>query len=54
MLLVSGHARLTIEHQAERLLTAGDWVHIKAHVLHRVSFPDLSWPAVWLAVFVRT
>ena len=54
VLLVSGHARLTIEHQAERLLTAGDWVHIKAHVRHRVKWTDPSCPAVWLAVFVRT
>lgn len=52
VLLVSGYARLQVEQHSELRLGAGDWVHIPAHVRHRVEWTDPSCPAVWLAILV--
>jgi cupin 2 domain-containing protein len=51
VLLVAGAAQLLIEGQPLRHLTKGDWVHLPAHVKHRVEWTDPHTPTVWLAVF---
>lgn len=51
VLLVSGAAQLLIEGQPLRHLTAGDWVHLPAHVKHRVEWTEAQTPTIWLAVF---
>jgi cupin 2 domain-containing protein len=51
VLVVTGAARLLIEGQTEPLcLTPGDYVHIPAHVRHRVEWTDPARPTVWLAL----
>jgi cupin 2 domain-containing protein len=51
--LLEGAARLEIDDQGERSLQPGDWVDIKAHVRHRVSWTSPDQATVWLAVFYR-
>jgi cupin 2 domain-containing protein len=54
MLVVSGHARLAIEGEAEaRALGPGDSVFLPAHCRHRVTWTDPGQPTVWLAIFVE-
>jgi len=51
VMVLSGGAGLQFEGEAEpRVLTAGDHVHIPAHVRHRVAWTDKTVPTVWLAV----
>lgn len=51
VVLLSGSAGLRFGDAAEaRTLKPGDWVHIPAHVRHRVEWTDPSAPTVWLAV----
>jgi cupin 2 domain-containing protein len=51
VLLVAGKARIEIEHQPERTLLPGHWIHLPAHLRHRVTFTDPDRDTVWLAVF---
>jgi len=51
VLVVQGHARLELEGQGEITLLAGDWLHIQAHVKHRVTFTAPDVDTIWLAVF---
>lgn len=53
VLLVSGAARLEIEHRGEVGLAPGAWVLLAAHERHRVSWTHPDVPTVWLAVFYR-
>lgn len=49
--LISGSASLQIEGEdAPRILHAGNYVEIPAHVRHRVEWTDADQPTVWLAV----
>ncbi len=51
--VISGAASLFIEYEAApRLLRAGDWIEIPAHVRHRVEWTDPTQPTVWLAVHI--
>ena len=51
VVLLSGAAGLRFESEAEvRKLKSGDWLHIPAHVRHRVEWTDAAQPSVWLAV----
>jgi cupin 2 domain-containing protein len=51
VLVLAGSARLLFEGETEtRLLEAGSYVHIAAHVRHRVAWTDPSTPTVWLAI----
>jgi len=51
VVLLSGSAGLRFESEAEvRKLKPGDWLHIRAHVRHRVEWTDAAQPSVWLAV----
>ncbi|MDH5670755.1 MAG: GFA family protein [Myxococcales bacterium] len=51
VLLVRGAARLELEGGDELALGPGDWVHIPAHVRHRVAWTDTEQDTLWLAVF---
>ena len=49
--LIAGSAGLLIEGEgAARVLGAGDFVEIPAHVRHRVEWTDARKPTIWLAV----
>jgi cupin 2 domain-containing protein len=51
VVLLSGAAGLYFESAAEvRDLKPGDWLHIPAHMKHRVEWTDATQPSVWLAV----
>ena len=51
VLLLAGSAGLIFEGETEPLLLEpGSYVHIAAHVRHRVAWTDLSVPTIWLAI----
>jgi cupin 2 domain-containing protein len=51
VLLLAGSAGLIFEGEAEpRRLDPGSYVHIPAHVRHRVAWTDGSVPTIWLAI----
>ena len=51
--VISGSAGVLIEGEsAPRLLRAGDWLELPAHVRHRVEWKDADTPTVWLAVHI--
>jgi cupin 2 domain-containing protein len=54
VLLLAGSAGLVFEGETEPLvLEPGSYVHIGAHVRHRVAWTDQSAPTVWLAIHYR-
>lgn len=54
VVLLSGAAGLRFESEVEaRDLKPGDWLHIPAHVRHRVEWTDAAQPSVWLAVHFK-
>lgn len=51
VVLLTGSAGLRFDGESEaRKLKPGDWLHIPAHVRHRVEWTDAVQPSVWLAV----
>jgi cupin 2 domain-containing protein len=51
VLVLAGSASLIFEGESEPvLLEPGSYVHIAAHVRHRVAWTDRSKPTVWLAI----
>ncbi|MFO1115341.1 MAG: cupin domain-containing protein [Beijerinckiaceae bacterium] len=51
--VMSGAAAILIDGEAKpRVLRAGDWLELPAHVRHRVEWTDPTQPTVWLAVHV--
>jgi cupin 2 domain-containing protein len=51
VLLLAGSAGLLFEHETvARRLGPGDYVHIPAHVRHRVEWTDRRERTIWLAV----
>jgi cupin 2 domain-containing protein len=51
VLLLAGSAGLIFEGESEPLvLEPGSYVHIDAHVRHRVAWTDHAVPTVWLAI----
>ena len=51
VLLLSGAARLRIDGEAGLLqMQPGDYIHIPAHVRHRVEWTDPDQETVWLAL----
>jgi len=51
VVLLKGAAGLRIEGEAEvRALAPGDFVHIPAHMRHRVEWTAADEPTVWLAL----
>ncbi len=54
VMVVAGSAGLLFEGEgAPRVLKAGDYIEIPAHVRHRVAWTDATQPTVWLAVHHR-
>ena len=54
VLLLAGAARLRFADEPhDRLLAAGDCLHIAPHRRHRVEWTDPATPTAWLAVFLR-
>jgi len=54
VIVVSGSARLQFDDDSDQVeLGPGDYVHIPAHVRHRVAWTDPDQDTVWLAVFYR-
>lgn len=52
VVLLSGAAAVLFDGEVTpRRLRPGDWLHIPAHVRHRVEWTSSSEPSVWLAVF---
>jgi cupin 2 domain-containing protein len=51
VLLLAGSAGLIFEGESEPIrLEPGSYVHIAAHVRHRVAWTDPSVPTIWLAI----
>lgn len=51
VLVMQGAAGLQIEHEEqERVLRAGDFVHLPAQLRHRVNWTSDKEPTIWLAV----
>jgi cupin 2 domain-containing protein len=50
VILLSGSAGLLFENETVQVLQPGDYVHIPAHLRHRVEWTDDSQPTVWLAL----
>jgi cupin 2 domain-containing protein len=54
VILLSGSAGLLFEAEnTPHELHPGDYVHIPAHLRHRVEWTDSSQPTVWLALHYR-
>jgi cupin 2 domain-containing protein len=54
VLVLAGSAGLLFEGEAAaRTLRPGDYVHIPAHVRHRVEWTDATYDTIWLAVHHR-
>jgi len=54
VMVAAGRARLEFENPRRTVdLRTGGWVHIPAHVRHRVAWTDPERETVWLAVFYR-
>lgn len=54
VILLQGEARLAFADQERELaMKPGDYVFIKAHEKHRVSFTSQDQDTVWLAVFLN-
>ena len=52
VIVLKGKAQLLFETAHQTIpLEAGDYVHIPAHVRHRVAWTAPNEPTVWLAVF---
>jgi cupin 2 domain-containing protein len=52
VILLKGSARILFKENLEAIrLSAGDYVSIPAHVLHRVEWTDPGVETIWLAVF---
>jgi len=51
--VIAGSASLLIDGELEpRLMKAGDWIEIPAHVRHRVDWTDAAQATIWLAVHI--
>ena len=54
VVLLTGGASLRFDGETDtRELRPGDYLHIPAHVRHRVEWTHPSEPTVWLAVHIR-
>jgi cupin 2 domain-containing protein len=54
VLVLAGSAGVTFEGEAApRRLEPGSYVHIAAHVRHRVAWTDPATPTIWLAIHYR-
>ncbi len=54
VILLKGGAGLLFEGEGEvRVLRAGDYVHIPAHMRHRVEWTEVGEKTVWMAIHHR-
>ncbi len=54
VLLLSGEAKLRFQSERETLhLRPGQYLHIPAHVRHRVEWTSADKDSIWLAIFYR-
>jgi cupin 2 domain-containing protein len=54
VIVLAGSAALLIEGEpAPRVLRSGDYLHLPAHMRHRVEWTDAGQPTVWLAMHHR-
>jgi cupin 2 domain-containing protein len=53
VLLIQGEARIAYADKEEQSLQAGDYVLIKAHAKHRVSYTSSEPEAIWLAIHIQ-
>jgi cupin 2 domain-containing protein len=54
VIVLAGSAGLLIDGEsAPRVLMPGDYLHLPAHMRHRVEWTDADQPTVWLAVHHR-
>jgi cupin 2 domain-containing protein len=51
VLLVTGAAELELDPGGRLRLEQGDWIHIPAHLRHRVLWTDPDAATIWLAVY---
>lgn len=51
IVVLAGSAGLLLEDEpAARVLRPGDYIHIPAHLRHRVEWTDRNEPTIWLAI----
>ena len=53
VVLLEGQAEIEFENKPVVTLKRGDWINIKPHERHRVSFTNTDPPCVWLCVFYK-
>ena len=54
VLLLKGRAGLVFDGERNRIeMKPGDYIHIPAHVKHRVEWTDTNRETVWLAIYYR-
>lgn len=51
VMVLQGEGTLTFADDREVRLQVGDFIHIPAHTLHKVSHPQANGICVWLAIF---
>lgn len=54
VLLIAGRAVVELESGDTKELEPGDWIHIDAHVRHRVAWTAPNVATVWLVAFFDT
>ena len=50
VMILKGRASLSFEHQPTVYLNEGDYIHIPAHLKHKVSWIDPSIKTIWPAI----
>ena len=51
VLVLQGEAKILFEDKQEQLFKTGDYIHIPAHVKHRVTYTSSEPVCIWLAIF---
>lgn len=51
VVLIQGEARILFENEEEIALKSGDYILIKAHEKHRVTYTSTTPACIWLAIY---
>lgn len=51
VILLKGRAKIQFAQKGELTLVEGDYLNIKAHEKHQVTFTSINPPCVWLCIF---
>lgn len=51
VILLKGSAKLLFENDEQIILSAGDYINIPAHKIHRVEWTDSKIETIWFAIF---